>query len=689
MTLRFAGGASLSLATLGLLVLAASCSSEPDGTATAAVSLASPSAGDGRARRRPLLADGLPAGMKRYRPAGAKQITSAHCQSPQLTYYGGPILQNPVIVPVFWNSNVNPATIAGKPQFYADVTQSSYWSWLREYDTAGLAGGSNQAILPGTATAGVVLTPLLCPASMTATCALTDDDLRAELTRQIGLDTLPAPVTDCSGNSRTIYMIDLPSNVTLTGPEGTGASCQDFCAYHNTGTYGPNDVPLIYAALMDYFVGPCSAGCGGGTDPFDNETSAASHELAEAATDTDVGLLPDSAPAIEAPVGWYDENNMCGEIADICDTGASDATITVGGRTHVVQLLWSNQQNDCVSSGPAVTLCSGTTVTGCHPCSCGDSGNGCTGATPVCETDSTNVLFGACEQCTEKSGTCATCQQSTTPAQDDVCVGCTPITACPSGDDCGVVPNGCGGNFVCGTCTAPQTCGTGSPGTPNVCGCVPTVTACPAGDDCGSVPDGCGNMVPCGTCTAPRTCGGGTPTNPNQCGCTPLTSCEAVQNCGTTSDGCGGTLTCGPACTAPQTCGGSGTPNICGCTPLSVCPATAVCGALADRCGGMLMCGTCGGGQFCTGNACVVATTSMSGGEGAGGSEATSSGAGGGGTSTGAVAGKSGCSCETAGDRGDGSGMGLSALGVLALAGVVRPRRQRRAKPTRTTSSGA
>ncbi len=114
---------------------------------------------------------------------------------------------------------------------------------------------------------------------------------------------------------------------------------------------------------------------------------------------------------------------------------------------------------------------------------------------------------------------------------------CTPIASCPAGDNCGTVPNGCGGTVNCGTCTAPQTCGGG--GTANVCGagCTP-VTSCPAGDNCGTVPNGCGGTVGCGTCTAPQTC------TANVCGCTPITSCPAGDNCGTVPNGCGGTVGC-------------------------------------------------------------------------------------------------------------------------------------------------
>jgi hypothetical protein len=67
-------------------------------------------------------------------------------------------------------------------------------------------------------------------------------------------------------------------------------------------------------------------------------------------------------------------------------------------------------------------------------------------------------------------------------------------------------------------------------------------------------------MLMCGTCTAPQTCGGGG--MPNQCGCTPRTPAEACtggQNCGTADNGCGGRVQCGE-CTLPEICGPD---NIC------------------------------------------------------------------------------------------------------------------------------
>ena len=52
-----------------------------------------------------------------------------------------------------------------------------------------------------------------------------------------------------------------------------------------------------------------------------------------------------------------------------------------------------------------------------------------------------------------------------------------PATSCGSGQNCGSVPDGCGGSVSCGSCGSGQTCGGG--GTPNVCGtgsCMPTTS---------------------------------------------------------------------------------------------------------------------------------------------------------------------------------------------------------------------
>jgi hypothetical protein len=364
----------------------------------------------------PLHAKAPSFGMVPHR-SGIDRAVTPTCANPSLSYFGGPILQNPTVIAVFWNANVNATLQANIGQFYGDVMASSYWSWLHEYDTVGRA--SNQAILSGIFGGSFVVQPVQCPASTTTSCNLTDAQLQSELTRQIDLGVLPAPTLDCTGNADTVYMVDFPPNVRLAGPGGIGTSCVQFCAYHNTGLYGAARVPLVYGALMDVFTGGCAQGCGTNPTALANSTSVASHELVEAVTDPDVGLV--SGAVFAAPAAWG--SDACGEIADICEVGVGD-TISVNGRSWTVQELWSNQQGKCTSTGPTQPVCTGTTLTGCRRCSCGDTGRACGGATPACETTSTNALYGACEACTASHACAAgqTCQQSGNTALDDVCL---------------------------------------------------------------------------------------------------------------------------------------------------------------------------------------------------------------------------------------------------------------------------
>jgi hypothetical protein len=87
---------------------------------------------------------------------------------------------------------------------------------------------------------------------------------------------------------------------------------------------------------------------------------------------------------------------------------------------------------------------------------------------------------------------------------------CTPQTCASQKMNCGPVADGCGGILMCGSCTAPATCGGG--GLNGVCGspgvCTP-MTCQQQGYACGQVGDGCGNLLTCGSCPQPTFCGGG------------------------------------------------------------------------------------------------------------------------------------------------------------------------------------
>jgi hypothetical protein len=93
--------------------------------------------------------------------------------------------------------------------------------------------------------------------------------------------------------ANTLYFVYLPPGVRVV--QGSSASCQAFCGYHN-------DISgQIFYAAMPY---PGCAGCLAGLSAIDALTSTSSHELCEAITDAIPGQ------------GWYDDAN--GEIGDIC-----------------------------------------------------------------------------------------------------------------------------------------------------------------------------------------------------------------------------------------------------------------------------------------------------------------------------------------------------------------------------------
>jgi hypothetical protein len=283
---------------------------------------------------------------------GASPNVSPDCNSPHLTYFDGPVITNVQPIPVFWNSFVNGQTVAQMPQFLADISVSSYFTVLSQYSTFGSTlgqGGTNQPVLTGTGSliAGVTLQPSRCQGS--GSCTLTDDQIQSELNTQIAAGNLPAPTYDAAGNDNTVYMIYFPPLVTVEGPDGAGESCEEFCAYHNTGTYSGTGSPLVYGVLMDQYTTACADGCGANPSDFDNMTDTSSHELAEAITDADIGL--DQGNDYALPAAWGDNNNSCGEIADICDAYEAGDILTVNGRQWNVQELWSNLDKKCESSG--------------------------------------------------------------------------------------------------------------------------------------------------------------------------------------------------------------------------------------------------------------------------------------------------------------------------------------------------
>ncbi|KAJ3286021.1 hypothetical protein HDU79_006890 [Rhizoclosmatium sp. JEL0117] len=244
--------------------------------------------------------------------------TSAH-----LTYYGGPVIPNVEVHPIFYgNANYQSQTNA----FYAGVVQSSWYDVLAQYN-----------VYRGSAVPGF---------SVSATKTALDDvnDIHPFLTNLISTGQIKPtantyyPIHFAPG----INPIHFAPGISIT--QGGGASCSVFCATSSTVSCQTKVVP--------------AGGCGSNPSQINNMFSVASHELAEAATDAAVGV----ATVIGSPLAWYDQTN--GENGDICNA-QQGTTVGADGVTYVVQKTWSNSDNACMASGPkpATTTAGGVKTT--------------------------------------------------------------------------------------------------------------------------------------------------------------------------------------------------------------------------------------------------------------------------------------------------------------------------------------
>ena len=86
----------------------------------------------------------MPGAVPIIRPGQPFQVAS----SPQLTYYGGPVMSDAQVVSVVWGSGtylsqVTDGTSPSFDTFFTHVTDSPYMAWRTEYNT-NVTGGTNQ-----------------------------------------------------------------------------------------------------------------------------------------------------------------------------------------------------------------------------------------------------------------------------------------------------------------------------------------------------------------------------------------------------------------------------------------------------------------------------------------------------------------------------------------------------------------
>jgi len=247
-----------------------------------------------------------------------------------LTYYGGPVVNNVEVTILTWGST--PQYLSNLQSFYGAVTNSKWFDIMRQYWAS-----TSSTIGSGSYKGTVSLTS--STSGFPSTTSLDDtNDIQPFLTSLVKNGVIKP-------TANSYFPIHFPSGYSISlGGQG---SCSAFCAYHNTidiSSLGVGVQYLYYGVIPDQG-GSCAGGCGSNSQTVNNLFSVASHELAEMVTDPAIGVV--TGNTVGAPAAWYNQQN--GEIGDLCNA-QQGSTTGADGKSYVVQAIWSNLDNGCVSS---------------------------------------------------------------------------------------------------------------------------------------------------------------------------------------------------------------------------------------------------------------------------------------------------------------------------------------------------
>ncbi len=255
---------------------------------------------------------------------GLSHVPAKNAAGATAQYFGGTVTQNAKVYVVWWGdpAKINPAVTAaqgGIADFFAGVTNSSFFDWLNEYNTtitvqAGShmgSAGTGQRIGRGNYAGTLTLSNI--PSGN-----VTDAQIQSTIDQAFVAGTLPPP------DDNTLYALYFPPGVTIS-LDGS-SSCSSFGAYHDA---------IIETQRHDayYLVMP---DCG---SSFKSITSVSTHELIEAITDN----IPTPASSPDYPQAWNDSTGN--EMGDLCD--GSNGTVATDFGTFTVQNIWDERTKGC------------------------------------------------------------------------------------------------------------------------------------------------------------------------------------------------------------------------------------------------------------------------------------------------------------------------------------------------------
>jgi len=239
-----------------------------------------------------------------------------HPAPPQVVYLGGPVLEAPKLVPVFF-ANDDPTYEASLTDFVNKVGATPYWT----------TATSEYGVGAATAVAPIMLTE-------TAPALLDDSTIQTWLQGKLDGNDPAWPPPDAN----TLYVLHYPAGtvVTLQSAMGPAQTCVGIGGYHSSTTldtnHGSMEVPYAVIPRCANF-GPLKG--------LDAVTGAESHELIEAATDP--------LPQDETAYGQVDDAHIFwelalggGEVGDMCAQFPKAFTKFTDLPDYEVQRTWSN-----------------------------------------------------------------------------------------------------------------------------------------------------------------------------------------------------------------------------------------------------------------------------------------------------------------------------------------------------------
>ncbi len=256
--------------------------------------------------------------------AGKKDASVPKAENPQpippVIYNGGALLTAASLVTVTFDNDALRTTVES---FDDTIGTSAWWDAVR----VGFCDGNGKNCVGQAKNGGHVHLPTgSLQSSYTDSAGGGASTIQSMISGYIASATFPAPTAN------SLYMIYFPASATIS-LDGD-VSCQKFGGYHNSMKY--NGVEFAYAIMPR-----CATGKGAQGD-LDQLTTAAAHELAEAATDPFISTDPQNPYTGFGSISDAWDVLAGGEVGDRCfDMFGTGADLYKQG-SFTVQKIFNN-----------------------------------------------------------------------------------------------------------------------------------------------------------------------------------------------------------------------------------------------------------------------------------------------------------------------------------------------------------